>query len=103
MEGSPQIFKPLSPKKYIYYENERLHITSAGFNHAEVFEALNCPYWKNDKGQYESLKLTKFEALKYIKAFDFGLQVNCKQSRIVQGGRLISEIKKEIKKPKSMD
>lgn len=103
VEGSPQIFKPLSPKKYIYYENERLHITSAGFNHAEVFEALGCPYWKNDKGQYESLKLTKFEALDYIKAFDFGLQVECKQSRIVQGGRLISEITKEIKKPKSMD
>lgn len=103
VEGSPQIFKPLSPKKYIYYENERLHITSAGFNHAEVFEALGCPYHKNDKGQYESLKLSKFEALKYINAFDFGLQVECKQSRIVQGGRLISEIKKEIKKPKSMD
>lgn len=103
VEGSPQIFKPLSPKKYIYYENERLHITSAGFNHAEVFEALGCPYHKNDKGQYESLKLSKFEALKYINSFDFGLQVNCKQSRIVQGGRLISEIKKEIKKPKSMD
>ena len=102
LEGNPQIFKPLAPKKYIYYENDRLHITSAGFNHSEVFEALGCPYHKNDKGQYESEILTKFEALEYIKRFDFGLQVACKQSRVVEGGRLISEITKEIKKPKAM-
>lgn len=102
VEGSPTIFKPLAPKKYIYYENERLHITSAGFNHGEVFEALGCPYIINDKGQYESVKMSKFEALKYIKRFDFGLQVNCKQSRVVKGGRLISDITKEIKMPKSM-
>lgn len=103
IEGSPTIFKPLAPKKYIYYENERLHITSAGFNHSEVFEALGCPYHKNDKGQYESEKLSHLEALNYIKGFDFGLNVKCKQSRLVEGGRLISEITKEIKKPKAMD
>ena len=102
VEGSPQVFKPLAPKKYIYYEAERLHITSAGFNHAEVFEALGCPYHKNDKGQYESLKLSQNEALTYIKRFDFGLQVYSKQSRLVEGGRLISEVLKEIKKPSTM-
>lgn len=102
LEGCPQAFKPLSPKKYIYYENERLHITSAGFSHSEVFEALGCPYHKNDKGQYESEKMSLKQALYYMSLFDFGLQVQCKQSRIVEGGRLISEIVKEIKKPSSM-
>lgn len=103
VEGKPQIFKPLAPKKYIYYEDNRLHITSAGFNHAEVFEAIGCPYHKNNKGQYESLEISQNEALKYIKLFDFGLKVNSKQSRIVEGGRLISEVVKEIKKPSCMD
>lgn len=103
LEGEPLIFKPLAPKKYIYYEAERLHITSAGFNHAEVFEALGCPYHKNDKGQFESEKLSKFEAIGYIKGFDFGLQVNSKQSRLVEGGRLISNVLKEIKKPNSIN
>ena len=103
VEGEPTIYKPLAPKKYIYYENERLHITSAGFNHKEVFEALGCPCVVNDKGDYESVKLTKLEALEVIKDFDFGLKVNSKQSRVVEGGRLISEVVKEIKKPKSVD
>lgn len=102
VEGEPTIFKPLAPKKYIYYENRRIHITSAGFNHADVFEALNCPYHKNDKGQFESLEMDQFEAQKYINKFDFGLIVASKQSRVVEGGRLISEVVKEIKKPKSM-
>ena len=102
VEGEPKIFKPLAPKKYIYYENERLHITSAGFNHSEVFRALGCPYIKNDKDQYESIKLNIDDAMHFINKYDFGLQVLCKQSRMVEGGRLISEVQKEIKKPKSM-
>ena len=102
VEGEPTIFRPLSPKKYIYYENKRLHITSAGFNHGEVFEALGCPYHKNDKGQYESLEMSQNEALKYVLKFDFGLKVMSKQSRLVEGGRLIKEVEKEIKKPSCM-
>lgn len=100
IEGNPTIFKPLAPKKYIYYENETLHITSAGFNHGEVFEAINCKWCKNPKGQYESVKLSQFEALKYVNRFDYGLKVLCKQSRVVEGGRLISIVEKEIKMPR---
>lgn len=100
IEGKPELFKPLAPKKYIYYENNRIKVTSAGFPHNSVFEALNCPYYKNDKGEYESLPMPKNDAIGFIAKFDFGLQVKCKQSKMVEGGRLISEITKEIKKPK---
>lgn len=99
IEGNPTIFKPLAPKKYIYYENKRLHITSAGFSHDEVFKALNCPYVLNEKGQFESVELEEKEAFEYINKFDFGLKVECKQAKIVEGGRLIMEVTKEIKSP----
>lgn len=103
VEGNPSIFKPLAPKKYIYYENERIHITSAGFNRKEVFRAINLPYQVNEKGQVESIKLNEADAMHFIDKFNFGLKVLCNQSRMVEGGRLITEVEKEIKKPKSMD
>ena len=103
VEGHPQIFKPLAPKKYIYLEDDRIHVTSAGFNHKEVFEALKCPIDEelfNKKGIVASMPLKIDEAMKYIDKFDFGLQVKSKQSKLVEGGRLISEIIKEIKEPR---
>lgn len=87
LEGSPIIFKTLSTKKYIYYENNVINIVCSGFKEEEVMKALN--YEKNKK-----ISLT--EAKDIINKFNDGLEVESEVTDITKGGRYRKKIVKVI-------
>lgn len=85
-EGFCDLFKTIAPKKYVYYSEGIIHFTCAGFNKNVLTEEM-----KHDQ------KVTYEEALKLINMFDKGLELDCLQSKKVEGGRALIPVKKQIK------
>lgn len=97
VEGYPLYFKTLACKKYLYYENDRLHITIAGFNKPAVLQAIGTIHDTTIENEVVSIPISKEKALKVLSKFKKGLKVLCNQSKLVAGGRLISSVEKEIR------
>lgn len=85
-EGLCDLFKTIAPKKYVYYHEGILSYTCAGFSKS----VLNKEMLHNENVSRET-------ALEYMKKFDSGLELECLQSKKVEGGRALLPIKKEIK------
>ena len=85
-EGRCELFKTIAPKKYAYYFEDRIYYTCAGFNKSILTNEMK-------HGQ----QLTRLEAITLLNRFDSGLQLECLQSKKVNGGRALIPIKKEIK------
>lgn len=85
-EGRCELFKTIAPKKYVYYYNGVINFTCAGFNKKVLSEVLK----HKKEVSYE-------EALQLMTKFDKGLEIECLQSMVVEGGRALLKIKKEIK------
>lgn len=92
-EGLVRLFKTISPKKYVYWGSTTpketslvIHYTCAGFSQKTLTSEM-----KN--GEAVSLK----EAYNLINKFDKGLSLSCLQSQIVEGGRALLPVLKEIK------
>lgn len=85
-EGLCEYFKTIAPKKYVYYHNGILSYTCAGFSKT----ILNKEMLHNENVSHET-------ALEYMKNFDSGLELECLQSKKIEGGRALLPIKKEIK------
>lgn len=97
VEGYPLYFKTLAPKKYLYYDKSRLHITIAGFNKPAVLNKIGAEYDSSIENEVVSKPMTKEKAFKVFDNFKKGLKVTCNQSKLVAGGRLISQVEKEIR------
>lgn len=85
-EGLAKLFKTLAPKKYITWDGDTLEITCAGFNKSVLSEQMH----HKSKVGYEI-------ALQTMHEFTKGLALDCLQSKIVEGGRALLKVKKEIK------
>lgn len=85
-EGLCVYFKTLAPKKYGYYDGERIWFKCAGFNKKVMDEEL-----KN--GQ----KVSKTQAYELLNKFEKGLELSCLQSHLVEGGRALIPVLKQIK------
>lgn len=85
-EGRPQLFKTVAPKKYGYYDGEKIHFKCAGFNR----KTLQAELKDGEKVSYD-------EAKQLLTMFDKGLALNCLQSHLAIGGRALIPVKKEIK------
>lgn len=85
-EGKAVLFKTIAPKKYGYYDGEKIHFKCAGFNQKTLERDL-----KNEQ------EVSYDEAVALLNKFDKGLKLKCLQSHIVEGGRALIEVEKEIK------
>lgn len=85
-EGLCELFKTIAPKKYGYYCDGKINITCAGFNKKVIQEQLK-------SGQQVSYE----EAIEILNKFEPGLEIDCLQSKVVNGGRALLNVKKEIK------
>lgn len=85
-EGLCDLFKTIAPKKYVYWHDGILSYTCAGFGK----NILN-KYMKHNEN------VSRETAIEYMKKFDSGLQLECLQSKKVNGGRALLPIMKEIK------
>lgn len=85
-EGKAVLFKTIAPKKYGYYDGEKIHFKCAGFNQKTLERDL-----KNGQEVFYS------DAMELLIKFDKGLKLKCLQSHIVEGGRALIEVEKEIK------
>lgn len=85
-EGRVPLFKTLAPKKYGYWDGKKIHFKCAGFSQRVMDEVL-----KN--GQEVNL----VEAKRLLNMFEKGLQLSCLQSKLVDGGRALLPVLKEIK------
>ena len=86
LEGIAELFKTIAPKKYCYFENNKIYFTCAGFNKKVLISELK-----------HAQEVTKKEAIELMQRFDINLELECLQSKKVQGGRALIPIKKEIK------
>lgn len=85
-EGKAVLFKTISPKKYGYYDGNTINFKCAGFPQKTLEKVL-----KN--GQ----KVSYAEAKQLLTKFDKGLSMWCLQSKLMDGGRVLTPILKEIK------
>lgn len=93
-EGHVELFKTISPKKYVYWGviddkgklDNTIHYTCAGFN-KQVLSAE----------MYHAKDVSREFALDLMKQFDKGLELSCLQSKLVEGGRALIPVKKMIK------
>lgn len=101
LEGEPSIFKTIAPKKYIFYENGVIEFTSAGFRKDEL--AL---YFVNKfggeicKDNKEHIKCDYETACKIIDNFTYNIKIPQLIKKRVNGGYILIDGEKEIKKPK---
>ncbi len=93
-EGHCELFKTISPKKYCYWGitdskgnfDNSIHYTCAGFNKAVLStEMFHCQ------------DVSKEFAIELMNKFDKGLELSCLQSQLVEGGRALIPVKKQIK------
>lgn len=85
-EGYCELFKTISPKKYVYWSNGVIKYTCAGFSKKVLSEEMR-----------HNQKVSREEAIKLMNRFDKGLFLTCLQSKVVEGGRALLPSKKEIK------
>lgn len=92
-EGHVQFFKTIAPKKYVYWGikefetfDNTIHYTCAGFSKAVLSAEM-----------YHAKNIDEDFALNLMKQFDKGLTLSCLQSKLVEGGRALIPVKKEIK------
>lgn len=92
-EGHCQLFKTISPKKYVYWgveENGKIdntiHYTCAGFNKSVLSAEM-----------YHCKDVSREFAIELMNMFDKGLELSCLQSKLVEGGRALIPVKKQIK------
>lgn len=92
-EGHCQLFKTISPKKYVYWgveENGKIdntiHYTCAGFNKSVLSQEM-----------YHCKDVSRDFAIELMNMFDKGLELSCLQSKLVEGGRALIPVKKQIK------
>ena len=85
-EGTAELFKTISPKKYCYYMDGKIYFTCAGFSKKSLKESM-----------YHGKEVSKNTALKLMAMFDNGLKIKCLQSLKVCGGRALKEVEKEIR------
>lgn len=85
-EGRVPLFKTLAPKKYGYWDGKKIHFKCAGFSQKVLNEVL-----KNEQ------EVSRVEAVRILKIFRKGLQLSCLQSKLVDGGRALLPVLKEIK------
>lgn len=88
-EGHCKLFKTISPKKYVYWGvdgDDTIHYTCAGFNKSVLSEEM-----------YHCKNVTKDFAIELMNMFDKGLELSCLQSKLVEGGRALIPVKKQIK------
>lgn len=93
-EGHCELFKTIAPKKYVYWgitdENghfdNSIHFTCAGFNKAVLSAEM-----------YHCQDVSKELAIELMNKFEKGLELNCLQSKLVEGGRALVCVKKQIK------
>lgn len=85
-EGKAVLFKTIAPKKYGYYDGERIHFKCAGFNKKTLEVDLK-----------DGSKVSEIEARELLEKFDKGLVMSCLQSHMAIGGRALIDVVKEIK------
>lgn len=85
-EGYCELFKTIAPKKYVYYSEGKIKFTCAGFNKKVLSEEL-------EHGKEVSYKKAK----ELMQMFSPGLELDCLQSKVVEGGRALIPVKKQIK------
>lgn len=85
-EGRCELFKTIAPKKYVYYHDGVIEFTCAGFNKNVLTQVLK-----------HKQSVTYDKALELMNTFDKGLSIECLQSKLVEGGRALLKVKKEIK------
>lgn len=85
-EGYCELFKTIAPKKYVYYSEGKIKFTCAGFSKKVLAEEMQ-----------HGKEVSYNEALKLMKEFDAGLELECLQSKKVEGGRALIPVKKQIK------
>lgn len=87
-EGLVDLFKTISPKKYVYWSSKDnvIKYTCAGFNKKTLEEQM-----------YHGKVVSKNKAKQLMRKFSEGLTLECLQSKLVKGGRALILVKKEIK------
>lgn len=85
-EGRCELFKTIAPKKYVYYYENKIYFTCAGFNKKVLTSEMK---------HTEEVNYT--EAIELINKFSKGLQLECLQSKKINGGRALLPVIKEIK------
>lgn len=94
-EGLVKYFKTIAPKKYAYYgylndKNEivdkTINITCAGFNKKVLSVEM-----------YHGKEVEEDKAMEIMNMFDKGLTLECLQSKVVEGGRALIPVLKEMK------
>lgn len=85
-EGLVPLFKTIAPKKYCYYDGEKIHFKCAGVNGKSL-----------EKFLLNEQNVTKEEAINLMNTFDRGFKISCLQSQLYKGGRYLKEVIKEIR------
>lgn len=85
-EGCVKYFKTIAPKKYGYFDGTKIHFKCAGVNQKSLVK-----FFKS------GCDVSEDEAIDLLNKFDRGLHIECFQSHLVQGGRLIKEVVKELR------
>lgn len=85
-EGLVSLFKTIAPKKYCYYDGQKIHFKCAGVNAKSL-----------EKFLYNEQEVTKEKAIELMNIFDKGLKISCLQSQLYKGGRYLKEVVKEIR------
>lgn len=93
-EGHCELFKTISAKKYVYWGvtddkgnfDNSIHYTCAGFGKS----ILSAEMW-------HAKDVSKEFAIELMNKFDKGLELSCLQSKLVEGGRALIPVKKQIK------
>lgn len=92
-EGLVRLFKTISPKKYVYWgvttKTETsliIHYKCAGFSQKTLTQEM-----KNEE------PVSQKQAINLINKFSTGLELSCLQSQVVEGGRALLPILKQIK------
>lgn len=93
-EGHCELFKTISPKKYVYWGvtddkgnfDNSIYYTCAGFGKAILSAEM-----------YHAKEISKEFAIELMNKFDKGLELSCLQSKLVEGGRALIPVMKQIK------
>lgn len=84
-EGTATLYKTIAPKKYVYYDGDKIHYTCAGFSKATL----------NNEMKHDTC-ISYDEAIELMNLFDKGLELNCLQSKKTTGGRALINVRKMI-------
>ena len=85
VEGHPELFKTIAPKKYVYWEHEIIKYTCAG---------IGKPILERDMKHNQPV--SRSEAIILMNKFDSGITFTDLQSKVVKGGRALIPIEKKL-------